>query len=148
DRLLTTYRDAIIFCVGYPTLIWGILMGLNASILRIFSVDAEGAEIIWAFTHVGAGAFVFTGMMFVANAAFNNLGRPVYSTLINWIREGVISLPLALWFASLYGASGVVYAQAVVAVLIGVPVTFWGLRYIQRTAKISSALGNARAANF
>ncbi len=148
DRILTTYRDAIIFCVGYPILIWAILMGLNGTIIRIFRVDAEGAGIIWAFTHVGAGAFVFTGMMFVANAAFNNLGRPVYSTLINWTREGVISLPLALWFASLYGASGVVYAQAVVAVLIGVPVTFWGLRYIQRTAKISSALGNARAANF
>ena len=37
---------------------------------------------------MGAGAFVFTGMMFVANAAFNNLGRPVYSTLINWIGRG------------------------------------------------------------
>ena len=51
---------------------------------------------------------MFTGMIFVATAAFNNTGRPIYSTGINWVREGLVTLPLALWLSSIYGASGVI----------------------------------------
>ncbi len=140
DRLYMTYRDALIFCLVYPLIIWGLLVGLNDIFVDLFGVDAEGAKILWAFTHIGAGAFTLTGMSFVAMAAFNNLGRPMYSTVINWVREGVFSLPLALWFSALYGASGVVYAQAAVAVLIGVPTTVWGLRFVMNAALYNTHL--------
>ena len=134
DRLYTTYRDGVIFCLVYPMLIWGLLVGSNDIIIALFSVDEDGAKILWAFTHIGAAAFTLTGISFVATAAFNNLGRPMYSTVINWVREAVVSLPLALWFSSLYGAPGVVYAQAAVALLIGLPTALWGLRFVINTA--------------
>ena len=129
-----TYRDGLIFCSVYPLLIWGFLVVLNHIFVNLFSVDAEGVIILWAFTHIGAAAFTLTGMSFVAPAAFNNLGRPMYSTVINWVWEGVFSLPLTRWFAALYRALGVVYAQAAVAVLIGVPTTLWGLRFVINAA--------------
>ncbi len=130
DRLNSTYRDALIFCIIYPTGIWVVLLILSDFIAQSFRLDMEGAEILRAFTHVGAAAFTFTGMMFVANAAFNNLGRPIYSTILNWVREGLVSLPLAMWFAALYGAPGVIYSQAVVAFMIGVLATIWGLVFV------------------
>ena len=142
DRLYMTYRDGLIFCLFYPVLIWGLLLIFNDTLVGLFGVDDEGAQILWAFTHVGAAAFTLTGMSFVATAAFNNLGRPVYSTVINWVREGVVSLPLALWFASLYGASGVVYAQAAVAVLIGIPTTLWGLKFVMNAVPPDVPLGS------
>ena len=122
-------------------LIWGLLVGLNDIIVALFGVDEDGAKILWAFTHIGAAAFTLTGISFVATAAFNNLGRPMYSTVINWVREAVVSLPLALWFSSLYGAPGVVYAQAAVALLIGVPTALWGLRFVTNTAKYDASPG-------
>ena len=135
ERLHSTYRDALIFCLVYPTGIWVMLMLLNGFIATSFGLDKQGAQILRAFTHVGAAAFTFTGMMFVANAAFNSLGRPMYSTILNWVREGVVSLPLAMWFAVRYGATGVIYSQALVAFVIGMIATVWGLAFVLKKPK-------------
>ena len=130
DRLRSTYRDALIFCLGYPTIVWIVLMLANDWVAQEFGLDVEGVTLLKAFTHVGAAAFVFTGMMFVATAAFNNLGRPIYSTVLNWTREGVVTFPLAIYLASAFAAVGVIYAQAVVALLLGVLATIWGFCFI------------------
>lgn len=130
DRLRSTYRDAVIFCIGYPTIVWVVLMLANDWVAKEFGLDVEGVTLLTAFTHVGAAAFVFTGMMFVATAAFNNLGRPIYSAALNWTREGVVTLPLAVFFANTFAAPGVIYAQAVVAFLLGVLATVWGFYFI------------------
>ena len=145
DRLYMTYRDGLIFCLVYPILIWGLLIGLNDIIVVLFGLDEDGAKILWAFTHISAAAFTLTGMSFVATAAFTNLGRPIYSTVINWVREGVVSLPLAVWLSSHYGAPGVVYAQAAVAVLIGVPTALWGLRFVMNVAASDAPRGSTTA---
>ena len=102
----------------------------NDWVAQEFGLDVEGVTLLKAFTHVGAAAFVFTGMMFVATAAFNNLGRPIYSTVLNWTREGVVTFPLAIYLASAFAAVGVIYAQAVVALLLGVLATIWGFCFI------------------
>lgn len=131
DRIRTTYRDAIIFCIGYTILAWAILMLATDFISAVFSLDPKGADILWAFTHIGAGTFIFTGMMFVANAAFNNMGKPVWSTALNWFRDGLLTLPAALWLSGIFAASGVIYAQGLVAFIVGILATFWGFRFIK-----------------
>ena len=131
DRLRSTYRDAIFFCLGYTVLAWAILMLATEFIANIFNLDAEGAEILWAFTHIGAATFIFTGVMFVANAAFNNMGKPVWSTLLNWFRDGLLTLPAALWLSGVFAASGVIYAQGLVAIVTGVLAIVWGFRFIK-----------------
>ena len=65
--------------------------------------------------------------------------------MINWVREGVVSLPLAVWLSSHYGAPGVVYAQAAVALLIGVPTTLWGLRFVMNVAASDAPRGSSTA---
>ena len=67
---------------------------------------------------------------FVSNAAFNALGRPAWSTLTNWVRDGLLTLPLALLMAGWFGGSGVIYAQAAVNVLVGAVAAYWGWRYV------------------
>mgnify|MGYP001181469750 CR=1 FL=1 len=138
DRLKMTYRDALIFCVAYPVTVWIILMSLHESLVTGFGLTTEGGDLLYAFTHVGAGFFMFTGMIFVATAAFNNTGRPIYSTGINWVREGLVTLPLALWLSSIYGASGVIYAQAIVGVVLGLIVTLWAYRFIAGAPKTNA----------
>jgi len=131
DRLITTYRDAMIFCFGYTLAVWGLLMLAGDAVGRAFGLTPGGAEVLHAFTHVGAGAFLLTGAFFVSNAAFNALGRPTRATVLTWIRDGALTWPVATWMAGIFGAVGVIYAQAVLGILIGVVSAFWGWHFVR-----------------
>ena len=130
DRLRATYRDALIFCSGYVALTWIALMLLSGVVSDGFGLDADGRALLWAFTHVGAGFSVFLGFHYVANAAFNTLDKPIFSTLTNWLRDGILMLPAAIWLAGIYGAAGAIYAQALVALTTGVLTAVWGWRFV------------------
>ncbi|TNF59476.1 MAG: multidrug transporter MATE [Rhodobacteraceae bacterium] len=131
DRLVSTYRDAMIFCLVYTLVVWGLLVLTGDAVGRAFGLSPGGAEVLHAFTHVGAGAFLFSGAFFVSNAAFNALGRPTRSTALTWLRDGVLTWPVATWMASLAGAVGVIYAQAVLGALIGLVAGLWGWHFVR-----------------
>ena len=70
----------------------------------------------------------FLGALFVANAAFNNLGRAVYATAANVGRATLGTIPFVYVGGQLYGAAGVIIGQAVGAMVFGVlaiAVCFW-----------------------
>lgn len=131
DRLTSTYRDAILFCLGYTLVAWALLVTAHPVIVTAFGLGPDGALVLWAFTHVGAGAFCFTGAFFVANAAFNTLGRPTLATGLTWIRDGVLTLPVAIWVAGQVGAVGVIYAQAGLGVVMGALAALWGWHFVR-----------------
>ena len=131
DRVRRTYRDALLFGACYSLVTWAVLAGVSAFVVDGFGLTPVGGDVVRAFTHIGAGAFVFAAALFASNAAFNALGRPVRATMCNWLRDGVLTLPFALWFAGAFGATGVIYAQAAVGVLVGCGAAIWGWRYVQ-----------------
>lgn len=130
DRVKTAYRDALVFCLAYTAFVWAALFLAGNSVARAFALDAGGQEILRAFTHFSAGLFVFVGAHYVSNAAFNTLGRPVLATLGNWLRDGALAFPAALWLSTIYGASGVIYAQALAATVAGTIAAAWGWRFV------------------
>lgn len=135
DRLASTYRDAMIFCVGYTLIVWAFLVIFGTSVGRAFGLTPDGQEVLYAFTHVGAGAFLFTGAFFVSNAAFNALGRPTRATILTWIRDGLLTWPVAVWFAAVAGSVGVIYAQAVLGVVMGLVSALWGWHFVRHIAE-------------
>ena len=72
-RVRATYRDALIFCALYSCVMWGILMLASQKISLWFSLDPAGNDVLYAFTHFGAGGFILIGVLMVSNAAFNAL---------------------------------------------------------------------------
>ncbi len=131
DRVKNAYRDALIFSTIYVTLGWLMLAAVSGYVADGFSLSATGAEVVRAFCWWGAGGFVFAGAMFVANAAFNNLGRPIYSTAFNWSRDAV-AIPLALLaMTGPFLAPGVIYAQAVAGVLVGGAAAWAGWMFVK-----------------
>ncbi|KUF09299.1 multidrug transporter MATE [Pseudoponticoccus marisrubri] len=132
DRVRSTYRDAVGFAMVYATLAWLVLMALADRVAAAFGLAGEAAEVLAAFAQVGTAAFILGGLIFVSNAAFNALGRPVSASLLSWTREGVLMLPAALWLSGPFGAAGVVYAQALVGVVMGVIAGLLGWRHVQR----------------
>jgi len=130
DRLRSTYRDALIFCAIYTLITWGLLLAATPLVIDAFGLAGQGADVLRAFTLVGAGAFIGLGGLYVSNAAFNNLGKPGRSTLLGWIKDGALSWPMAAGLASIFGATGVIYGQAAAGAVMGALAAFWGWRYV------------------
>ena len=131
DRVRSTYRDALIFCLLYTLVAWGLFVALVPYVIGAFDLSGQGADVLNAFAVIGVGGFIFFGALFVSNAAFNNLGRPMRSTLVNWIKDGVLAMPLALWFAGMFGAAGVIYGQAAAGIVVGAISATWGWYYVK-----------------
>ena len=134
DRVQSTYRDALLFCLLYTLVAWGLLMAAAPVVIDAFGLTGQGAEVLRAFVVVGVGGFVFIGALFVSNAAFNNLGKPGRSTLTNWIKDGVLSWPAAVLLAGSFGAHGVIYGQALAGAITGVIAALWGWYYVRGLA--------------
>ncbi|MGB5871893.1 MAG: MATE family efflux transporter, partial [Albidovulum sp.] len=96
DRVAEAFGAALKFCAVYTLITWALMAALSGPIATSFRLSPEGEAIVRMFTHYAAGAFIFTGAVFGANAAFNNLGRPLWSTGANWMRDGILMFPLAL----------------------------------------------------
>lgn len=131
DRVRSTYRDALIFCLLYTLVAWGLFVALVPYVIAAFDLSGQGADVLNAFAVIGVGGFIFFGALFVSNAAFNNLGKPARSTLVNWIKDGVLAMPLALWFAGMFGAAGVIYGQAAAGSVVGALSATWGWYYVK-----------------
>ncbi len=130
ERVRTTYRDALIFCLCYTLSMWALLALATPGILWLFGLSGQGADVLRAFTTIGVGGFIFVGALFVSNAAFNTLGRPTRATFLNWLKEAVIGWPAAMLFAIAFGATGVIYGQALASCLVGGLACFWGWRFV------------------
>jgi putative MATE family efflux protein len=131
-RVRDAYRDALIFSTGYVLAIWAVLALLTPTILSAFNLSDAAAHVLTSFTYLAAGSFIFTGALYVSNASFNNLGRPLYSTMFNWIKDGVLMLPFCVFGAGIYGAQGVVYGQGIAHVIVGLASVFFGWRFIDQ----------------
>ncbi|SFT97588.1 MATE family efflux transporter [Sedimentitalea nanhaiensis] len=129
-RVMQTYRDALLFGLLYVLATWALLALLGGTVARAFGLTAQGVDVVLSFTNLAAGGFLFTVGLYVANSAFNALGRPIRATLLNWLREAGLTLPFGMVFAGWFGAQGVVYAQAATGVVIGLGAAAWGWRYV------------------
>lgn len=139
DRLRQTYIDAVKFCLLYSLVAWALLASAAGLVADGFALEGQGREVLFAFTTLGVGGFIFVGLLFVSNAAFNNLGKPQRSTLVNWTKDGLLTWPAAAGMAALFGAPGVIYGQAIAGLIAGSIAVVWGWSYI-RTVGVEVAV--------
>ncbi|MFK7944534.1 MAG: MATE family efflux transporter [Paracoccaceae bacterium] len=138
-RVTSTYRNGLIFTAIYVCLAWALLAAASDLIIGAFALQAEGAQIVSTFATLTAGAFAFTGALFVSNAAFNNLGRPLWSTMFNWSRDAAVIPLLVLLVAGGMGASGVVWIKALAAVIVGTIAAITGWYTVHALARRGAA---------
>ena len=105
-------------------LISALLFVLRAPIADLFDADGEMRDLLYLFCGPLALLFFFNGVLFVSNAAFNNLRRPLFSTFLNWGKNTIGVVPFIAIGASIGGAPGVLIGQSIGGVLFGI-VGFW-----------------------
>ena len=137
DRVIRAFRDGVLFTAVVVIAMSLLLYLLRGSIAALFQADGLSRELIFLFCGPLALMFFFNGLMFVSNAAFNNLGHPYYSTWLNWGRHTLGTIPFVIAGGYYFGAAGVLVGQAAGGLIFGVFATWLALRVIRRSAKTS-----------
>jgi Na+-driven multidrug efflux pump len=71
-------------------------------------------------------------LLFVTNAAFNNLGRPLWATGLNWARQTIGIIPFIWIGAQLGGLRGIAYGSAIGAVPFALLALFMAFNLINK----------------
>ncbi len=120
DRVRAALRDALLFTGLFILFASAVLFVLRGPIAALFDAQGVALTLIYLFCGPLALAFFFNGALFVANACFNNLGRPFYSTWLNWGRHTLGTIPFVMVGAALWGAPGVLIGQAAGGVVFAI----------------------------
>ncbi len=130
DRVRKGFNAGVLFVALVIVLVSAVLFLARGAIADLFSATGLTRDLIYLFCGPLSLAFFFPGVLFVANAAFNNLGVPFYSTYTNWGRNAVALIPLVFVGSWAFGAQGVLIGQALAGVLFGIVAWVLALRVI------------------
>ena len=119
DRVREALVRALQFVALATLVAWLLLALARPLVVEGFGLGAEGARLVGWFALAVAPLWLFNGALFVANAAFNNLHRPLWATWLNWARNTLGVAPFVWAGASLAGAPGVLVGQALGGVVFG-----------------------------
>ena len=117
-RVRETLRASLLLVLGCVLAMWALLALLQDQVVRLFSATGDAAALIHVFCSLTVAGFLWVGALFVANAAFNNLGFPLLSTLFNWGRATLGTIPFVT-YGRHYGPVGVLLGQAAGGIVFG-----------------------------
>jgi putative MATE family efflux protein len=132
DRMRRGLTDAAIFAVACVVVAWLALVLLRGQIVSAFGATGLTAELVTFFCLIAGPMWIFVGLLFVANAAFNNLGMPLLSTAFSWGRATLGTMPLSILGAYYAGPQGALVGSALGAVAFGIAALIFAYRGIDR----------------
>ncbi len=119
DRVKQTLIDAIKFATLVVSSVCLILFLSQDMIIGVFKVSGDAAQLISLFSTWIAFTFLFNGFLFIANAAFNNLGYPHYSTAFNFLKATLGTIPFVYIGAKVAQQSGALIGQGIGSIIVG-----------------------------
>lgn len=134
-RMHDAMSSAVVYALGYCLLLCTTLYFAQGFLVSIFNASDETASLIRFFATYGSFSFFFQSLLFIAIAAFNNLGRPLSSTLLNFGRATIGTWPLITVFGWWMGADGIIAGQAIGSVIFGVVGFVLAKRYVRLLEK-------------
>lgn len=142
-RVRQAFKNAVVVVLGYTLLVWIVLAASHEPIAYAFNARGEAAAVIAFFCVWLSPAFGVLGLLFVSNAAFNNLGRPHYATVMNWGRATLgTMLPVSI-AGALFGPYGVLAGQVLGGMSFGVLAAVACYLYITRLEQAAQRGGLA-----
>ncbi len=138
DRVRRAFFDGLIFTGLVIVVVSALLFALRGPIADTFQAEGLTRDIVYLFCGPLALLWFFNGVIFVGNAVCNNLGRPFWSTMVNWGRHTLGTIPLALWLGGIWGAQGVLVGQALGGVIFGLAAIWLALQAIAAPAVAAS----------
>ncbi|MGB3407717.1 MAG: MATE family efflux transporter [Jannaschia sp.] len=111
DRVRVAFNNSMMLIVAYVIPVVIVLYMLRGHIADLFGAEGIARDLIYLFCGPLSLAWIFNGVIFVGNAAYNNLGHPFYSTWVNWARNTLGIVPFVYAGSRIWGAEGVLIGQ-------------------------------------
>jgi putative MATE family efflux protein len=134
-RMRQAMIDSFVFVLIYMLFAWAVLAFGRDIITGMFSATGDTARYVAYFCMLSGLMWMFNGFLFVANAAFNNLGFPLQSTLFNWGKATLGTVPFAYIGGHYAGVEGVYWGMTLGAVVFGVWAAWSSMRVIGKLEK-------------
>jgi putative MATE family efflux protein len=134
DRLKNAYTLSLAVTAAFTFVAWLCLALMAGPLTQLLNTTGEAADLVHLYCRWIAPLFLFMGALFVSNAAFNTLGRPRTSTLLNWGRATVGTIPPVMLGSSIAGVSGVLWGFMLGGIAFGCLAVWLGYRLIAEIA--------------
>ena len=128
DRARSAYFEALKFLAAYVVAVTLVLYLFRVPIADAFGAQGLTREILYFYCGPLATISFFNGSIFISNAAFNNLGYPGYSPILNWARNTIGILPFVAVGEQIMGVWGVAYGFLLGAIVFSLIAIFTTLR--------------------
>jgi len=135
DRVRLTLKRALQFTSGYVALMALFIYFLQDHLISAFGAQGDAAKLIHFYCTWLCISFIFNGILFIANATFNNLGHPTTSTLMNIGKATIGTIPFVYLGGQWFGATGVVAGQAIGSVIFGLIAWIWAQHILKNLGK-------------
>ncbi len=130
ERVRRSVVDAVVITVGFTAVAWLLLAVFADTLVDVFHARGEAAELILFNCRWVAPLFVFLGTLFIANAAFNTLGKAHLSTWFNWARATLGTVPFVMLGGYVAGPKGILLGNMAGGIPFGLAAIWLCLRLI------------------
>lgn len=125
DRVKGGLNAAYGFC-----LVWGLIAALmvwlfGSEIASLVDDNPEAAAAAALYLAIVPWTYGLWGILMMASASFNALGKPLPSTALSFTRMFIVYVPLAMFMNAQFGYQGIFYATAISNGLMGVCGYIW-----------------------
>ena len=137
DRVRETISKSFVIIIIYCIIVSFVLYLLKDSIANLFNAQGEAQRLIVLFCIWVAILTIFRGFLFVANASFNNLDKAQYSTVMNFGKATLGTVPFVYYGAYYYGAFGIMLFEAIGALVFGVIASIVAFKVVNKLEETS-----------
>lgn len=125
ERVYMAVRQSFLFCLGWGVLLALVLWGMGEWLVSGFNRDSDVIEIASRYLYLVPISYGGFGVILIASAAFNALGKPLPSTVMTVARMLVLYLPLAYLGSQLWGIGGIFLAGCFSNLIVGCAAFYW-----------------------
>jgi putative MATE family efflux protein len=134
-RVRAILSNCYVVSAVYVVVITLVLWAGTPLLIELFAAKGETADLLAFFCRFTGVLWFFLGGVFVANAAFNNLGQPLLSTAVNWGRATLGTMPFVTIGALHFGPKGGYLGMVGGAALFGTLAVTTSYLVVDRLAK-------------
>jgi len=128
DRVHGGMRVAYRFSVAWGALAWLALLMVGDALVPLIDDNPEVISVARHYLAIVPISYGAWGVLMMASAAFNSLGKPIPSTVMAFTRMFILYVPLAMLADHLLGYQGIFVATAAANCLMGC----WGYLWLKR----------------
>ena len=125
QRAHTAVSMTYLFSLGWGLVALSILYLFGSEIVSLVDSDTKAVEVAVTYLSVVPLSYGAWGVLMMASASFNALGKPVPSTILSFLRMFIIYVPLALLLNNWYGYVGIFIATATANLIVASLGYFW-----------------------